>query len=452
MPETDLLQTETIRAALGGPDPAAQVAELARHMPPYDVASAFDELHDEERLQLLTLLPPEVAADVLTHLEPETQYHLLDRLPVERTREIVACMPSDAVVYVAAAIHPRQTEILLEWLPETYRDQVKALMVYPENTAGSLASVDYVATRESWTVEQALAHIRKVGPRVEIVSYVYVLDARGSLVGVASLRELIMAPPTARLGDVMIRQVISVPSDLDQEQAARIVAQYDLVALPVIDPSGRMVGIVTVDDLLDVIEEEATEDIQRLGGSQPLDEPYLTASFFTLFRKRIGWLLVLFLAEAVTGTVMRHFEYALMEVVALAFFIPLLIDTGGNAGSQAATLVIRAMAVGEVQPRHYARIIWRESWLGMALGAAMAVVGFARAMMLEGSPAIALTVGITLVAVVTMSSTVGTVLPLLGRRLGADPAVFSAPLITTVADGIGLIIYFEVARRILGLG
>ena len=448
----EIVQQDKLREAMERGVTDAELTEIARQIQPADLASFLQDLTRPEALRFLERLEPDLAAEVLTHLDPEHQYHLLDHMDPESARAVMACMPSDAILDVAGAIHPRQTEILLQWLPEEYRRKVRDLMTYPDYTAGSLASVDYVAARETWTVDQTLAHVRKVGPRVEVVSYIYVLDAGGHLVGVVSLRELIVSPGNQLLSEVMNREVITVPASTDQEQTARLVARYDLVALPVVDDvSGRMVGIVTVDDLLDVIEEEATEDIQRLGGTQPLEEPYVRAGFFTLFRKRVGWLLVLLLAEGITATVLRHFEFALMQVVALSFFIPLLIGTAGNAGSQAATLVIRAMAVGEVGPRDYARIILRESWLGLALGSVMAVAGFIRAIMLAQSPLVALTVALALVIVVTISTTIGTILPLIGRRLGADPAVFSAPLITTVADGIGLFVYFEIARRVLGL-
>jgi magnesium transporter len=249
----------------------------------------------------------------------------------------------------------------------------------------------------------------------------------------------------------MKREVISVPARADQEEVGRILSRYDLLALPVVDDTGRMIGIVTVDDILDVMEQEATEDVQRLGGVQPVAEPYMEASLGVLFRKRVGWLLALYLAEALTGTVMRHYESFISQVVALAFFVPLLIGTGGNAGSQASSLIIRALAVGEVTPAHVLRVIWRESRLGLALGLAMGSAGVIRALLLGTGGSIALTVGLAQVAIVIWASLAGALLPLLGKRIGVDPAVFSTPLISTATDALGLIIYFEIARLVLGL-
>ncbi len=296
-----------------------------------------------------------------------------------------------------------------------------------------------------------LSHIRKIGNKAEIIAYIYVLGPLGQLVGVLSLRELIMTPPANSLQEIMTTNVISVPAEEDQEHAARLLALYDLVALPVVNPKGQMVGIITVDDVLDVIEDEATEDIQMMGGSQPLDSPYLHAGFFALFQKRITWLLLLFVVETLTGNILKHFEQTLAQVVALTFFIPLLIDTGGNAGSQASTLVIRAMAVGEITAKDFIKVIWRETRIGLVMGLTMAAASLLFVYFLHGSLHIGLTVAATLIAIVTISSFIGAILPMAAKRWGVDPAVISAPLITTVVDTSGLIIYFFLARWILGL-
>lgn len=429
----------------------ARITGLLKDLQPYDLSLLIKELNYEEQRQLLGSLPADMAAETLEYLEPYQQYSLLDHLPPAAKTEILNQLSSDVIIQLFTAIHPRQAEQLMAALQDPYREQILELMLYPENTAGSLANVDYIAAREWWTVEQTVSHIRKIGNKAEIIAYIYVLGPLGQLVGVLSLRELIMAPPGSSLQEIMTTNIISVPAEEDQEHAARLLARYDLVALPVANVGDQMVGIITVDDVLDVIEDEATEDIQLLGGSQPLDSPYLHASFFSLFRKRIVWLLLLFVVETLTGSILKHYEQVLSQVVALTFFIPLLIDTGGNAGSQASTLVIRAMAVGEVTAGDFIKVVWREMRLGLVLGLTMAAASLLFVRLLHGSIYIAFTVSVTLIAVVTISSFIGAILPIIGKRLGVDPAVFSAPMITTVVDASGLLIYFLLARWIMGL-
>jgi magnesium transporter len=442
---------DVIRGALVTEETRENLPTMLEDLQPYDLASILPEFEQSEQLSLMSVLPAGMVADALEYMEPEQQYWFLFHLGEPFAREVLNGMSSDIVVDFFAAIHPRQADRLFQWLPEEYQAKVKSLMSYPENTAGSLVTIDYVAARQNWTAEQTLARVRKIGSEAEIVSYVYVLDAAGRLVGAVSLRDLILAAPTTKLAEFMNSNVISVTADTDQEHVARVFGQYDFVALPVVDGSGRMAGIITYDDILDVIEDEATEDIQLLGGSQPLDEPYMQAGFFSLYRKRISWLLVLFIAQAFTSNILRHYEGVLSEVISLALFIPLLIGTGGNAGSQASTLVIRALAVGEITVRDFARVVWRESRLGLSLGLTMAVATFIRAIMIGGSAELGITVAATIVTIVAVSSTVGAGIPIIGRRLGIDPAVLSAPVITTIIDSAGLFIYFEFARHILNL-
>ena len=432
------------------PDPAA-LNTLLDELQPFDISILLKELEYDRQPQLFKMLPPETAAESLEHFEPVEQYRFLDYLEEEAAAEILNRMSSDVVVQLFTAIHPHQMKQLFLRLQEPFREQISNQMSYPENTAGSLANVDYIAARRWWTVEQVLAHLRKVGTRVELYNYIYILGPKGELAGVLSLRELILAAPDTPIEEIMTEKVISVPAELDQEQAARLVAQYDLMAIPVVSSSGKMVGVITVDDILDIIEEEATEDIHLLGGSQPLDSPYLQSGIFGAFRKRIVWLLLLFFAGTITSSILKHYEDTLTHLVALAFFIPLLIDTGGNAGAQTSTMVIRAVAVGDITVKDFCKVIWREMRLGLVLGLAMAVIGLLWALAQKNPLTLGVTVSATIIAVVTVSSTFGALMPIIGKRLGLDPAVFSAPLITTVVDAVGLIIYFQIARIILGI-
>lgn len=324
-------------------------------------------------------------------------------------------------------------------------------MTYEADTAGSLATLNYITARKNWTIDYTLQHIRKVGREAEIVSYLYVIDTHGKLAGIASLKDIILENPVIKLEEVIKEDIISVPADMHQEEVADILAKYDLVAIPVVTLDNRMIGIVTVDDLIDVIHEEATEDIQKLGGSQPLNEPYFKNSIWSVFRKRIGWLLILFVAEAYTGNVLRHYEDTLGEVVALAFFIPLLIGTGGNSGTQTVTTLVRAMAVGEVEFKDIFKVMRKELATGIFLGLAMGTAVYIRAEFLGVGFDVGSVVAITAIFIVLWSSVVASALPLILHKLKVDPAIVSGPFISALVDGTGLIIYFTMAKIILGL-
>lgn len=429
-----------------------KLMEFLNELQPFDIATLLVEFEEPDQLKILRLSDPDIAAETLEHLDYDEQYRLLDHSPDNVTRDLLARMSDDAVADLVMAIHPRQAQEILRRVPKEDLAGIKQLMTYPPDSAGGIMSLDYIAVREDWSVNRVINHFRKVGGRATVTSYVYVVDQQGRLAGVTSLKEVLLSDPDTLVSDIMYTKIVSVPADTHQEEAAKLLSHYDFVALPVTDNSGRLVGVIAVDDILDVIEEEDTEDIHRLGGSLPLDEPYMSSSLFDLIRKRIGWLLVLFVGQGFTGNIMKNYEGMLAQIVALTFFIPLLTDTGGNSGSQASTLVIRAMALGEVTLKDLGRILWKELRIGATLGLVMGTVGFIFSWVVGGSQAVALTVAITLVVVLVVSSTIGAVLPLIGGCFGVDPAVFSAPLITTIVDTTGLIIYFAVASKILRLG
>lgn len=432
-------------------DEKAALGRIVDELQPFDLAQLIRDLPESDQLTLLGVTAPVLAAASLEHLDYELQYRLLDHVAEDVARAILGEMPMHHLSPLIDAVHPLRAEVLLAMLPETSLGHLDRMQALPEDAAGRRISVRYFEVRSEWTVRQALEHFRKVGNNVDVANYAYVVDGAGRLVGVVSMRELLLNAEDLTLNEVMYTTVVTVKATDDQEQAAHVLNQYDFVALPVVNDAGRLIGIISADDIMDVMQEEATEDVQLLGGSAPLEKSYLKTSPGSLFRSRIGWLLILFVAESFTGTIMRHFEDVLEQVIALAFFIPLLIDTGGNSGSQASTMVTRALAVGEVSFRHFFTIVWREARVSFALGLTMAVAAFLRAMMLGGPPILGLTVGITICLIVIVGTTVGAGLPLIGERLGIDPAVFSAPLITTVADGLGLLIYFKVAVWLMGL-
>ncbi|WP_213583046.1 magnesium transporter [Paenibacillus sp. J2TS4] len=423
---------------------------LARYQP-YDLAEMLTQLEEEEQIEFIAALPIALGAEILEYVDPELQYRILDRGARETAALLLNEMSSDRVVDLLIAIHPHQAKTLMEFLPLDYREKISTLMKYPPESAGSLATVDYIAVRNYWTVDHTLQHVRKVGHDAEIVSYCYVLDTHGKLVGIVSLKETILAKTGSRLEDIMREDVISVPAQMHQQEVANILSNYDLVAIPVVTDDHRMIGIITVDDLIDVIHEEATEDFQKIGGSQPLEEPYFKNSFWKLFRKRIGWLLILFVAEAYTGNVLRYFEDTLSEVIALTFFIPLLIGTGGNTGTQTVTILVRALALGEVKFNDIFRVVRKEVATGLFLGACMGIVAFIRAELLGVGFDIGSVVAVTAIFIVIWASLIAAVLPLVLHKLKVDPAVVSGPFIATLVDGTGLIIYFTLAKLMLNL-
>ena len=430
----------------------SKILELVGPLQPYDVSEILRELDHGEQLKLMGILSTEVGAEALEYLEPEIQYRILHHLHPDLAIPLLKEMSSDAVVDLLLAIHPNQAAALKKWLPESYRERINTLMTFPENSAGGLATVDYIAVRAGWTVRRTLEHIRKVAREAEVVSYAYVVDAQGRLLGVVSLRDLILADPETPLAEIVNREVISVNAYTDQEEAARILSQYDFVALPVVDKDDRLIGIIAVDDLFDVLKDEATEDIHKLGGSEPLPESYFKTPVRLLYRSRIGWLLILFVAQAFTGSVLKHFEEILSHVVALTFFIPLLTGTGGNTGSQIVATIVRGLAVGEIEFRDIARVLGRELLTGTLLGVTLAAATWLRAYLLDVEVALAPVVALTSFLIVIWSSTVAAVLPLILHRLRIDPAVVSGPFISSLVDTTGLFLYFSIARLFFGLG
>ncbi|WP_303883476.1 magnesium transporter [Acetomicrobium mobile] len=418
---------------------------------PYEIASLLEEFEEPEQITILSLTPPETAAEALEHLDYDDQYRLLDHSDKAVAKAILAAMGRDAIADLLMAIHPNKAQQIMAMVPQEDLESIKYLMTYPEDSAGGIMSLDYIQAREYWTIEQVIRHFRKVGQKQSIANYIYVVDAVGRLVGVLSLKELLLSDPKSLVSDVMHKNIITVLAAADQEEAARIMSQYDLMILPVVNGQGRLVGVITADDIMDVIEEEDTEDIHRLGGSQPLELPYLESSLTTLFSKRIGWLVFLFVVQAVTSNILKYYENVLSSVVTLAFFIPLLADVGGNSGTQASSLIIRALALGEVTVKDIATILFKELRVSSLMGIVMGFIGYFFAWAISGSTAIGMTVACTLIAVLIMSSTIGAILPILGRMCRVDPAVFSAPFITTVVDITALTVYFNVAIRLLNI-
>jgi magnesium transporter len=413
-----------------------------------------DLLRDLTNLQLhqfADMLGDDGFGELLGELDPGDAAELLTRLATADAADVLEAMDPDEAADVVGEIDEYDADRILVEMEPVEAAELRQLLSYPPDTAGGRMTPAFIAIAPDLRADQAVVALRRLSEQAETIFYVYVTDERERLLGVLSLRGLVLSPPDTLVRDVMVRELITVPIDADQEEAARILTDNDLLALPVVDSDGRLHGIITADDVADIIEQETTEDIARLGGSAPLEEPYMRARPLHLVKKRIGWLMVLFLAQAYTGTVLAFYEDTLEAVTALVFFMPLLIGTGGNAGSQVVTTIVRAMAVGEVQFRDMFRILLKELQTGLLLGAAMAIAVFARALMLGVGVDIGLVVAMTIASIVVWAVTVGAILPLLLRKLRVDPAVVSAPFIATLVDGTGLLIYFTIAGIVLGL-
>ena len=437
-----------LRAALENDD-LGRAAAIIEALRPRDQADLFAELDDEDQVALLPTLHPADSADILEELDDQEVAELVKGLSTEMIIRIVGEMEPDEAADLLGDIQPEKAQIVLAALEGA--DEVRPLLLHPDDSAGGLMTSEFLVLRHRTTAAAALQSIRSWKPEAETVYYLFVVDQLGTLCGVVSLRQLVTADADTPVAEIMDPEVISVPVGTDQEECARLMARYDLLALPVVDSGDVLLGVITVDDLIDVLEEEATEDIQRLGGAEPLGRSYLDSDVFTATRKRVGWLLLLFVTGTLTASVLRFFEEDIKSVVALTFFVPLLIGTGGNAGSQTTSTIIRALAVGDIDFADAARTLWHELRTGILLGVLMAVAAYVRAITWGMTQALAATVSLAIFAIVVWANGMGAILPLLATKLRIDPTVVSGPLMSTLVDATGLIIYFVMARLILGL-
>src|SRR5690349_10464658 len=442
----------------------AGLREIFRDWPRADVAEVILDLPQDDRVIIFRVLPAALAADVFEYLDVEAQQELLRGMAHEQVVAILNEMSPDDRTALLEEMPSLAARQLIQLLTPEERRIAQALLGYPEGSVGRLMTPDFVAVREHWTVKEVLDYVREHGQDSETLNFIYVVDERGKLVDDLRIRNFLLRPLDTRVDEIMDRNFVHLTVNETQEEALNIFRKYDRAALPVVDSNGVLVGIVTQDDMLDVAEEEATEDIQKIGGMEALDEPYMRISLWKMVRKRAGWLVVLFLGEMLTATAMSSFQDEIARAVVLALFLPLIISSGGNSGSQASTLIIRAMALGEVTLRDWWRVASRELQAGLSLGLILGAIGVLRVALwsivghtyfhrdLYGAhwPLVALTVGFALIGVVLWGSLSGSMLPFILRRLGADPATSSAPFVATLVDVTGLVIYFSVARLILG--
>lgn len=428
------------------------VRELFADLHAEDVADIIEAASPDLGRELMLALDPELAADVLECIEEELQPELVARLGVEQAATIVEEMSPDDRADIIGDLSDELADALLARMDPEEAADVRALVAWEEGTVGSVMSTDFITVPPDMHVAQVIERVRQQAQDAETVYYVYVVAEDNTLVGVTSLRHLILNDWNVPIRDFMVEDVKVIGPDADQEEAAHAIGHYDLIGLPVIDGDNRLVGVVTVDDVVDVMEEEATEDIHRIGAVQPLESSYFGTSFWTFVRKRAPWLVVLFLGGLLTGNAVGYFSDLIDRATVLVVYLPLVIASGGNSGSQSATLIIRALAVREVTLAQAGRVLIREALMGIVLGLGLAVIGIARVLIAQDGGMVAVTVGLTLVVVVIMGTVLGSMLPILLERLGMDPAVSSTPFIASLVDVVGIVSYMTLASWILGLG
>lgn len=425
-----------------------KIQQFLVNVHPADIADILDQLPAEKAAVVFGLLPIETASEVLDETGSLVRQELLETVDEEKLADLLDELPMDDAAEFLEDLDDDQADRLIELMEPEDRAEVEELLSYKEDSAGRLMTRNVVTLRRFWTVDETLDHLRHL-EEAETLHYLYAVDADDRLLGVVPLRNLILAPADAKIESIMNDGVVAVRVTADQEELAEMVARYDYYSIPVVDGNGRFLGAVTVDDVLDIVAEEATEDIQRLGGSEPLDQPYFAVSTLQMVKKRIGWLFLLFIASTLTGTVLNAFQHELEVVITLSLFIPLIIGTGGNAGSQTVATIIRAITLDEVRLGNILQAVRKELSVGILLGITMMGIGFVRAITWDTGFAIAIVVAITLAAVVLWAMMVATVVPILADKFKIDPAVISGPMITTVVDATGLLIYFSLAKLIL---
>ncbi|MFN2187990.1 MAG: magnesium transporter [Candidatus Promineifilaceae bacterium] len=418
---------------------------------PADIADILDNLSPDEAVAVFNLLSDQVASEVLDETGSIVRQELVEKVDDERLADLLEELPMDDAAEFLDDLPDDTATLLLDLMEPEEAQEVRDLLRYEDETAGRLMTSDVAALRRHWTVEDSLQYLRSLKDieEAETVHYLYVVDRDNRLIGVVPIRALLQASPKTTIESIMQTDILTISYTADQEELADMMSKYDFVALPVVDAEMHLLGVVTVDDVLDVLEEEATEDIQRLGGSEPLDQPYFAASVPQVVGKRLIWLIPLFAASLATDAVVENYAALLAAFVSLTIFIPVVSGTAGNAGSQTVATIIRAIAVGEVRLVDLGRTLAREMGVGLILGIVLGAAGFVRALLFHSDPGVPLVLSVTLLIVVVWATTVATLVPLITHRLRIDPAVVSAPMITTIVDATGIFIYLALASIIL---
>lgn len=433
-----------------------ELKEFLAEETPQDIAQALEEIEEDSLPLVFRVLPKELAAETFVELSPEGEELLIKSFSDIMLKEIFDELYLDDTVDIIEEMPANVVKRIIRAADSETRKKINELLNYPEDSAGSIMTTEYVTLQGFMTVEEAIKHIRRTGVDKETIYTCYVTTEAKVLEGVLTVKDLLVAPDDATVGEIMETNVISVSTDEDKEDVAREMSKYDFLAMPVVDKENRLVGIVTFDDAVDVIEEEATEDIEKMAAITPSDKPYLRTGVFETTLKRIPWLLLLMVSATFTGQIITNFESALAGSMALTAFIPMLMDTGGNAGSQASVTIIRGLALEEIRINDILRVMWKEMRVSFLCGIALAIANFAKIMLVDNlifhndvTVSVAFVVCVTLIVTVFCSKLVGCTLPILAKKLGFDPAVMASPFITTIVDAISLIVFFEVAQLLL---
>lgn len=429
-----------------------KLKDVLTEMNEVDIATFIEELDSEKTVVVFRMLPKELASDVFACLEVDKQEHIINSITDYELGTIVDDLFVDDAVDMLEELPANVVKRVLKNARPDTRKLINQFLNYPENSAGSIMTAEYVGLKQSMTVEQAFAYIRKNGVDKETIYTCYVMDAKRRLEGVVTVKDLLMNPYEEIIGNIMDTHVIKAFTTEDQEEVADSFQKYDLLSLPVVDHEERLVGIVTVDDVVDVMEQEATEDFEKMAAMLPSEKPYLKTGVFQLAKNRIAWLLILMISSMITGGILAKYEAAFAVIPLLVTFIPMLTDTGGNAGSQSSTMIIRGMAVGEIEPGDLFKVLWKELRVGIIVGAILGFVNYVRLVILyPGKEMLCLTVVLSLMVTVVIAKTIGCVLPIAAKVFHMDPAIMAAPLITTIVEAVSLIIYFQLACSLLGL-
>ena len=455
MEQVNVTLTETIKVLLDDKK-FSTLRDILVTMKPYDIAAVFENLQDEKMPILFRILPKELAAETFVEMDDETQEFLIHGFSDSELKEVVDELFVDDAVDLIEEMPANVVKRILRQADKDMRKQINELLKYPEDSAGSIMTTEFIVLRPDMTAEMAIKRIRRTGVDKETIYTCYVTDANNKLIGITTVKDLLLAEDDELVKSIMEENVISVTTLDDQEQVAQMFSNYNFLALPVVDNENRLVGIVTIDDAIDVIQEEATEDIEKMAAVLPSDKPYMKTSVFGLYRKRAPWLLILMLSATFTSAIISSFEAVLANVLILSSFIPMITGSGGNAGSQASVSVIRALSLGEIQFKSIFLVLWKEFRVSILCGITLAAANFVKLLLFdlngqENAFMIALEISLTLVGTIIMAKLVGSSLPLLASKVGFDPAVMANPLISTVCDSLSLLIYFGVAKLILQL-
>ncbi|MFQ5964465.1 MAG: magnesium transporter [Candidatus Scalinduaceae bacterium] len=427
------------------------LSHILRELHPADIVDIIRELEPTESVIAFRVLDKTKIAEVFSLLHPEEEEDLLKYFTEYRVKEILLEMSPDDRTQLLDELPASVVKKYLRLLPKEERDEANILLNYPPQSAGRVMTTEYVDLKTEMLISEALEHIRRTGPDRETIYTCYAINEKRILCGVVSLKDIILAKPDQKVSQIMNEKILKVNTTDDQEEVARAIQKYDFLSLPVVDSENRLVGIVTVDDILDIVQEEATEDFHKMAAMQLPEEQYFRAGFFKHVSGRVVWLFVLILAATVSGKILQKYSLALSSIIALAYFIPMLMGAGGNIGSQSSTLVIRALATGELTLKQWWKVLLREAGAGVVIGITLGFTAFAIAMIFLGDKMMGITVGVSVTIVVLVGNMAGAITPLVFRYLRLDPAIVSAPLITTIIDVTGIIIYFEIARRILSI-